>query len=326
MWVLVWAVGLARIYVGAHLPLDVFGGIAFGWAVGAAVHLVLGSPSKRPTTEEVQRALETAGIQTAEVSTPNVDARGSAPFFAEAADGTPLFVKIVGQEQRYADWLFKTTRWLLYRELEDEDPFMSPKQQIEREAYMALLAERANVRTPPIMLAVEIEGEAGLLAQERVSGRGLDKFMGDDTAKLPLRGIWEQVALLRESRIAHRDLRQANVLVDDDGEPWLIDFGFAEAGASDRRLNQDIAEMMASLACLVGAEPPTETALEVLGEEAVMGAMRLLQPLALSTATRTDLESRPGLLEEIRAHVAKLTGATPPPPERLTRLPIPVKL
>ncbi|MFQ5949035.1 MAG: phosphatase PAP2 family protein [Acidimicrobiia bacterium] len=34
------AVGLARIYVGAHLPLDVLGGAALGLATGAATELV----------------------------------------------------------------------------------------------------------------------------------------------------------------------------------------------------------------------------------------------------------------------------------------------
>ena len=34
-------VGLGRIYVGAHLPLDVAGGAAVGWAVGSLIHLVV---------------------------------------------------------------------------------------------------------------------------------------------------------------------------------------------------------------------------------------------------------------------------------------------
>jgi undecaprenyl-diphosphatase len=34
-------VGLGRIYVGAHLPLDVIGGWAVGWAVGSLVHFLV---------------------------------------------------------------------------------------------------------------------------------------------------------------------------------------------------------------------------------------------------------------------------------------------
>ena len=39
------AVGLARMYVGAHLPLDVVGGAALGLAVDAAVALAVAGPS-----------------------------------------------------------------------------------------------------------------------------------------------------------------------------------------------------------------------------------------------------------------------------------------
>ena len=35
-------VGLTRIYVGAHLPLDVAGGVALGLAVEATAELILG--------------------------------------------------------------------------------------------------------------------------------------------------------------------------------------------------------------------------------------------------------------------------------------------
>ena len=42
-WTLASLVGFARIYVGAHLPLDVLGGAALGWAVGSLVHALLGT-------------------------------------------------------------------------------------------------------------------------------------------------------------------------------------------------------------------------------------------------------------------------------------------
>jgi undecaprenyl-diphosphatase len=46
VWAIPLLVGLARVYVGAHLPLDVVGGWALGYTVAAAVHLALGSPSR----------------------------------------------------------------------------------------------------------------------------------------------------------------------------------------------------------------------------------------------------------------------------------------
>ena len=43
--VLLALVALARVYVGAHLPLDVVGGAALGVAVGGAVRLLVGRPA-----------------------------------------------------------------------------------------------------------------------------------------------------------------------------------------------------------------------------------------------------------------------------------------
>jgi glycosyltransferase 2 family protein len=47
---LVMLVMLARVYVGAHNPLDVICGVGLGVAVGATINLVLGAPRRRAVT------------------------------------------------------------------------------------------------------------------------------------------------------------------------------------------------------------------------------------------------------------------------------------
>ena len=69
-----------------------------------------------------------------------------------------------------------------------------------------------------------------------------------------MRAVWDQVALLRGHRTAHRDLRRANVFVQDDGVPWLIDFGFSEVAVADGLLDADVAQMLASFGVVAGAE------------------------------------------------------------------------
>jgi glycosyltransferase 2 family protein len=317
-WAVVAVVAVARMYVGAHLPVDVVGGAALGWLVGAAVHLLWGAPGGQPRAPAVQAALEGAGLRPFEVTRAGVDARGSTPFFATAGDGRNLFVKAVGREQRDADVLFKTWRFLSYRHVEDETPFATPKQQVEHEAFVSLLAERAGVRTPRVVTTAETGDGTTLLVQERVTGRSLD-----DEADVPdatLADVWRQVSGLRSARIAHRDLRLANVVADGDGRAWLIDFGFAEASASDRALAGDVAGLLASSAMLVGPERAVATAIEVLGTQAVGDAMPLLQPLALSAATRGALRHRPDLLQEVRRQAAAAAGIEAPELEPLTRV------
>jgi undecaprenyl-diphosphatase len=51
-WVLVVIVSFARIYLGAHNPLDVLGGVGLGIAVGAMVNLIVAVPVQRPDAQE----------------------------------------------------------------------------------------------------------------------------------------------------------------------------------------------------------------------------------------------------------------------------------
>ena len=45
VWAVVALVALARVYTGAHLPLDVVAGVLVGWIVGSLIDLIVGTPA-----------------------------------------------------------------------------------------------------------------------------------------------------------------------------------------------------------------------------------------------------------------------------------------
>ncbi|GAA1827728.1 phosphatase PAP2 family protein [Actinomadura chokoriensis] len=317
LWAVAVAVPLARVYVGAHFPLDVVAGAALGWAVGGAVHLARGTPNHVPAPAQVAAGLARCDRAGSLVEPVKADARGSVPFTTLSPDGRTAFVKALGRDQRDADLLFKAARFLLYREVEDEAPMASPKRQVEHEAYMLMRAASAGARVPAVLGVAPAGAGTWILAEETVDTGGRPATSLDDTS---LRRLWGEVAKLRKARIAHRDLRLANVLIDTGGNPVLVDFGFAEDAASNERLAQDVAELLVSTALLADPRRSVQAAVDVLGASAVEAAAPYLQPLALARSTRMKLRDTPGLLEELRTAVTR-AGATRAAPRPLSRIP-----
>ena len=117
-----------------------------------------------------------------------------------------------------------------------------------------------------------------------------------------LGAVWGQVALMRKHRIAHRDMRLANIFLAADGEVWMIDFGFSELAASDLLLANDVAEFTASSSLKIG--PERAVALAERGRRSARPSRPALDRLhlwALSGATRTGLKESNGLLDDLRA-------------------------
>ena len=307
VWVLAWVVGFGRVYTGSHLPLDIVGGIAVGWFAGSIVHAAFGAPHYAPDAERVARLLRDAGIAGATAEPAGAAARSSHPFHVTTLDGRRLFAKVLDPERRDDDWVFRTARMLMFREIRDVDALAPLRTQIEHEAAATLAAYAAGVRVPRTHLAGSVGGSAVLVLDE-VPGTNLAAVpdIGDDL----LRATWAQVRLLHEHRIAHRDLVRANVLVDDTGAPWLVDFGNAEQGANDATLGADVAELLASLAVVVGVDRAVASARSELGAQALLDAVPALAPYALSAVTRR--ETGPELLRQLREEVA--AGDLPPTP------------
>ena len=141
-----------------------------------------------------------------------------------------------------------------------------------------------------------------------------------DSSDAVLRDLWMQVALLHRARLAHRDLRLANVMLDEDGRSWVVVFGFAEASAPDRALRRVVAELLASQSARVSPERAVAAAVSALGAGEVAQALPYLSPAGLASATRTALAALPGRLDDLRRVAAQAAGVTAPRPVRFARV------
>ena len=320
LWTGVALVAVARVYVGAHLPLDVIGGFALGWAVGAAVNLLLGAPSTVLDPAAIKRVLAAARHPVKALTPVDGGGHDALPFLATTTDGDKLFVKVIDHERRDADALAGVSRYLAYRHVEDESPFATAKQRVEHEALLASIASEAGVHVArPIAIASDHDGPS-VLVLEVIDGAPVGENGATALDAAAVTAVWKEVAALHGARIAHRHLSLRSVMLDAARQPYLIDFGYAEASASDRALAQDVAAMLSSLALVVGAKRATDSAVSELGKPAVEAALPLIQPLALTTATRRALRHHKGLLDETRNDAADAVGVEHVKLEPLTRV------
>lgn len=311
-WSLVAIFAVTRMVTGLEVPLDVIAAIALGAMVGSAALLLVGRPSLRPDRSQLVGAFARAGLGVASLTPAGVDARGSTPYFARLADGRQLFVKALGQDERDADLLFRAWRRLRLQNVGDDVPYSTLRRAVEHEALVSLKATDAGVRTPHLVTVVAVGELAMVLAYDAVDGRSLDKVDDGELDDDVLKGVWRQVARLRRERIAHRDLRLANVFLDPDGGTWLIDFGFAELAATDAMLDEDAAELLSSTYTKVGAERAVAAAVAALGPDPVAAALRYIQPAALSTATGKAVNALPGKGKPLQAEILRVTGIPEP--------------
>ena len=115
------------------------------------------------------------------------------------------------------------------------------------------------------------------------------------------------IAHLHEHGIAHRDLRVANLMLDDDGSVYIIDFGFAEMAADGHQKAKDVAELLASTSAIVGPQRAMEAAVRIAQPLELVAATPWLQPKAVSSATQSAVGDKKAF-EDLRSRLQSATG------------------
>src|SRR6476620_4337293 len=318
-WLALLLAAAARLLAGAVLPAELILALAAGVTAGAAVLVTLGVPDRRIGPAGIAVALRQAGLPVESVRPAEVESKGSRPFAAVTADGRRLFVKALGSDQRDADLLYRAYRAVRLRNVGDTRPAASLLHAVEHQALVGLMAERAGVSAPGVDRVVRA-GDTALLVMPWADGCALDRLpagrIGDDL----LARLWAEVDKLHRAGVAHRSLRTANVIADPAGRTTIVDFSFSELDATPRQMDLDVAELLASLAVLAGEDRVVSAAAGVLGAGRLGRAVPLLQPLALSAATRRAVAGHDGLLTRTRAAAAAASGLQSPELARVQRV------
>ena len=188
---LVLLIALASLYLGTGDPNAMFAAVVLGWAIGAAVHLVFGSPGGRPTRAQVSAALSELGVEASHVDLAPMQPPDGTLMLARDQVGD-LRIRVLGRDEADAQLVAKVWRGLLYKDAGTTVHF-TRLEDVEHQAYTLLLAERAGARVPEVVVAGTAGPNAALLVERPVGGRPLTDVPATEISEPVLDDLWRQV-------------------------------------------------------------------------------------------------------------------------------------
>ena len=216
----VFVLAFSAMYLGTGYPSDILAALFLGWGVAALVHLAFGSPGGRPTTPQVAASLAELGVAARDVHLDPTQPTGASRFLAQDDQG-PLSVRVIGRDEADSQFLAKLWRFVVYK---DSGPqlYLTREQDVEHEAYILLLAERAGVQVPDVIVAGTAGPGAALIVGRSSNGRVLADLSPEEATDDLLTDLWRQVGALhdcadRARRAEHPQCRDRRRTPGDHG-------------------------------------------------------------------------------------------------------------
>jgi glycosyltransferase 2 family protein len=305
---------------GAVTALALVASALLGWIVGLAAHLAWGVATNRPPGTEVADALLGCGLNITRLelieSAPGVGRR-----YAGSGPSGRLSVRVLDRDTFGGAASRRLLRRLRLRGPSTRGPSLTVRAAVEHHALMAMAVARAGVNAPELLAAAEVGPFAAVLAYRPPGGEALDSARSPSLSDADLAAFWQLLILLQRAQIAHRGLTVDNLLIDERGRAGLGATGTGDIAAADLSLRIDVAQLLTTLALLVGPHRAVASGVSSLGSQAVVKALPLVQTVAMGTSTRSALRAHKGLLREIRELVLELAPeGEPSAPIELRRL------
>jgi len=269
-----------------------------GWMIGLLLRYALGTPTTRPSGVQVADAMARGSYPLSMLRASRSTSVGRR-YRATTRDGGPMEVVVFDRDLEGAGLLRSAWRALRLRE-ESADSSFNMRRSLDHAALMAYACESAHIPVPRLLLASEVGPDSTLLGYEFVVGQRFSQVTNADLTDDDLRATWQAVHNLHTHQMAHRALTADNLLRDSDGQIYLLGESRGLVAASDVTQRIDIAELLCTLAMIVGADRAVRTGRQVLGVSTLARALPVLQPVALSEPTRKAMRKRRDLMVALR--------------------------
>lgn len=318
-----WSILLAAVgatVLGVATPMGVAAGVLVAVVAAAGTHVVFGSSGGRPSLADVGWSLAELGVRVRRLGAAERQAAGV--FVVEAVDeaGDPLMVKVYGRDAH--DTALAATLWraVWYRE-QGNGIVLGRLQQVEREAFLTLLAGQAGVPTDRVVTAGETVAGDALLVLRQVGRRGGWRAGGDPGGSGAglARAAWAALARLHDAGIVHGQVDRDHLVVHD-GTVGLVDFRRGGVAPSDVQRWADQAQLLVATVLAVGEQPALSAACDALGADGLTAVLPYVQHPALTPGQRADLRGAGVDLDQLRSRAAAIAGTAAPELERLRRL------
>ena len=290
---------------GGVTALALFASALLGWSVGLVAHLALGVASNRPPGKAVAAALIGCGLEVTLLELVE-SAAGAGRRYAGSGPAGPLDVHVLDRDAFGTAAGRPLLRRLRLRGPSTRRPSLTFRGALEHRALMAMAVAKTGVRAPELLAAVEVGPFAAVLAYRTPEGAALDHPGSRDLSEDDLAAFWQLLAQLQRAGVAHRGLSLDHLLLDEDGCASLRETGTGDIVAADLSLRLDVAQLLTSLALVVGPQRAVASGASYLGIQPIVRALPLLQAVAMGSSTRSALRAHKGLLRQVREQVLEL--------------------
>ncbi len=310
--------GVAAALAATASPTSVVAGLLVAASAGAAARLALGTSAGHLEVDEVERLVAALGVQLQTVGLIERRRDGELVIQAVMAPDLPVSVKVHARdavESRFAHRLYRAA---LYRD--GAGTLALPRAPgLSDETLATLLAAGRGARVWEVEAAGRPDRAAEMMVL-RTPGYRLSER--PTTTANPVAAMWDTLGGLHAAGFAHLGLAPRAFVELPEGQLALTDLRDAVAVPDDDQIATDEAQLLVTLATLVGCEAAVAGSVALIGGERIERLAPYLQPAALGGELRRAVREAKVDVDALRAAAIAEAGIEQPELAQLRRVTI----